>query len=165
MCWKRGWRRKLEAANQTAQPTSQNTVVLPIVGISTAFLKRKEMDVRFHRLYSDAQGESHWQDVDVTLEEKTFAPPANAIEISAPETVKTTLFLRLKAGWDEPVHPTPVAQKLVCLAGTVRVTASDGEARLIGPGDVWHMEDKHGKGHHTAVTGDEDFLAVIIQYE
>ena len=27
----------------------------------------------------------------------------------------------------------------------MRVTASDGEFRDIGPGDVWHMEDKHGK--------------------
>lgn len=101
----------------------------------------------------------------MTLEEKTFAPPAKSIEISAPDQVKQTLFLRLRAGWNEPVHPTPVSQKLICLAGSVRVTASDGEARTIGPGDVWHMEDKHGKGHHTAVTSDEDFLSVIIQYE
>ena len=121
--------------------------------------------MRFHRLYSDAQGESHWQDVDVELRERTFAPPAKAIETSSPETAKQTMFLRLRAGWDEPIHPTPVSQKLVCLAGSVRVTASDGAFRDIGAGDVWHMDDKHGKGHHTVVTSDEDFLSVIIQYE
>jgi hypothetical protein len=37
--------------------------------------------------------------------------------------------------------------------------------RDIGPGDVWHMEDKHGKGHHTMVTSKEDFQSMIIQYE
>jgi len=121
--------------------------------------------MKYHKLYVDDGGESHWQDVDVALEERTFAPPAKAIEISQPETATRTMFLRLKAGWDEPIHPTPVAQKLVCLAGTVRVTASDGEARDIGPGDVWHMEDKHGQGHHTMVTSDVDFEAVIIQFE
>ena len=104
-------------------------------------------------------------DVAVALTEQSFAPPAQAIEVSTPDAVKQALFLRLKAGWDEPIHPTPVTQKLVCLAGSVRVTASDGEARDIGPGDVWHMDDKHGKGHHTMVTSDTDFLCLIIQYE
>lgn len=75
------------------------------------------------------------------------------------------MFLRLRSGWNEPIHPTPVRQKLICLAGSVRVTASDGQVRHIGRGDVWHMEDKEGKGHHTFVTGDEDFEAVIVQYE
>ena len=121
--------------------------------------------MKFHKLYCDETGASHWQDVDVTLEEKTFAPPAKAIEVSDPDPVKQMMFLRLRSGWDEPIHPTPVRQKLVCLSGSVRVTASDGDVRDIGRGDVWHMEDKHGKGHHTVVTSDDDFEAVIIQYE
>lgn len=135
------------------------------IGARTPFRFKGKTNLKFHRLYSDADGESHWQDVNVELHEQTFAPPAKAIEISAPDAVKQTMFLKLRAGWDEPVHPTPVMQKLICLAGTVRVTASDGEVRNIGPGDVWHMEDKHGKGHHTVVTSAEDFLSVIIQYE
>jgi hypothetical protein len=121
--------------------------------------------MKFYKLYSDKDGESHWEDVQVTLAERTFAPPAKAIEVSEPEHVKNTMFLRLRAGWNEPVHPTPVSQKLVCLTGTVRVTASDGDIRDIGSGDIWHMQDTHGKGHHTVVTSAEDFEAVIIQYE
>lgn len=121
--------------------------------------------MKFQKLYADTDGESHWQDVDVVLEERRFAPPAQEIEISEPEPVKQTLFLRLRAGWDEPIHPTPIPQKLICLSGQVRVTASDGEFRDIGPGDVWHMEDTHGKGHHTVVTSDADFECVIVQYE
>jgi hypothetical protein len=121
--------------------------------------------MKFHRLFADESGESHWEDIDVTLGERSFAPPAQDIEISEPEQAKQTMFLRLRSGWNEPIHPTPVAQKLICLAGAVRVTASDGEFRDIGPGDVWHMEDKHGKGHHTMVTSEDDFESVIIQYE
>ena len=125
-----------------------------------------ELDrMRYQKLYSDDAGESHWDDVDVTVETRSFAPPAGDIEISDSEPVKQMLFLRLKSGWNEPIHPTPVKQKLICLAGSVRVTASDGEFRDIGRGDVWHMEDKHGKGHHTRVTSDEDFECVIVQYE
>ena len=121
--------------------------------------------MKFIKLFSDDNGESHWEDINVTMEERSFAPPAQDIEISEPEIVKQTMFLRLRSGWNEPIHPTPVAQKLICLTGTVRVTASDGESRDIGPGDVWHMEDKNGKGHHTMVTSQEDFESMIIQYE
>lgn len=121
--------------------------------------------MKYYKLYADAAGNSHWDDIEVDVEERSFAPPAQAIEISEPEQVTRTMFLRLRSGWDEPIHPTPVAQRLICLAGTVRVTASDGDHRDIGPGDVWHMEDKFGKGHHTVVTSEADFEAVIIQYE
>jgi quercetin dioxygenase-like cupin family protein len=121
--------------------------------------------LRYHRLYADESGESHWRDVDVTLQERTFAPPAKGILVSEPERATSMVFLELPAGWDEPVHPTPKRQILICLAGVVRVTASDGEAREIGPGDVWCMEDLVGKGHHTRVEGDEDFEAVIVQLE
>lgn len=119
--------------------------------------------MHYHKLYADSEGESHWDLVEVALEERSFAPPAKAIEISDPEATKQLIFLRLAPGWNEPAHPTPVAQKLVCLSGIVRVTASDGQYRDIGPGHVWHMEDTHGKGHHTKVIGSEEFRAVIVQ--
>lgn len=121
--------------------------------------------MRYFRLFCDSSGESHWEDVDVSFEERSFAPPAKSIEISQPEAARSTLFLRLRTGWNEPTHPTPVAQRLICLAGSVRVTASDGEYREIGSGDVWQMEDTSGKGHHTAVTSKDDFLAVMVQFD
>ncbi|WP_299847028.1 cupin [uncultured Roseovarius sp.] len=121
--------------------------------------------MRYYRLFADHVGESHWKNVDVTLRERVFAPPAKQIEISEPEAATQTMFLRLRSGWDEPIHPTPVRQKLVCLTGSVEVTASDGDTRIIARGDVWHMEDHTGKGHHTKVTSEEDFEAVIIQFD
>lgn len=120
--------------------------------------------MKYHHLYSDASGESHWRDVDVELAERTFAPPAQNILVSDPEAAKALLFLRLNAGWNEPIHPTPIPQTLICLAGAVRVTASDGEMRDIGKGDVWRMEDLTGKGHHTTVISQEDFSAAIVQF-
>jgi hypothetical protein len=121
--------------------------------------------MKYQKLFSDAMGESHWEDVEVKLEVREFAPPAKAIEVSDADHVERMVFLRLRSGWDEPVHPTPVKQKLICTSGSARVTASDGEFRDIAIGDVWHMEDHHGKGHHTLVTSEEDFECVIVQYE
>ena len=121
--------------------------------------------MKYHKLYADESGESHWEVVEADLIENVFAPPARGIEISEPEPAVRTMFLRLHVGWNEPIHPTRVRQRLVCVRGSVRVTASDGEFRDIGPGDIWHMEDKSGKGHHTFVTSDKDFRAVVIQFE
>lgn len=121
--------------------------------------------MQYHHLYSDETGESHWRTVDVALTEKTFAPPAKAIEISEGEAARAVLFLRLATGWSEPVHTTPKRQYYVCLSGRVRVTASDGDTREIGPRDVWRMEDTHGKGHHTEVISDDPATAVMVQFD
>lgn len=121
--------------------------------------------MRYHHLYADDAGESHWRDVEVTLSERSFAPPAQSIEISGIEAARGFVFLRLRAGWNEPIHPTPKRQTLICLAGRVLVTASDGEAREIGPGDVWRMEDRSGKGHHTRVLDTDDFEAAVVQFD
>ena len=120
--------------------------------------------MRYHDLYSGSDGESHWRPVEVTLEVRSFAPPAESIEISDTVAATGAVFLRLRAGWNGPAHPTPVAQTLVCTRGRVIVTASDGETREIGPGDIWKMQDTGGKGHHTRVLGNEDFECVIIQH-
>jgi hypothetical protein len=121
--------------------------------------------LRYHHLFADDAGESHWKVVEIALEERIFAPPAKGILVSAPESTTNMMFLRLHSGWSEPAHPTPKRQTLVCLAGAVRVTASDGEAREIRTGDVWRMEDLTGKGHHTRVISDDDFDAIIVQYD
>jgi quercetin dioxygenase-like cupin family protein len=121
--------------------------------------------LRYHHLYADDAGESHWRDVEIALEERVFAPPAKGILVSAPEPVQNMMFVKLHAGWNDAVHPTPKRQMLVCLAGAIRVTASDGQAREIRQGDAWLMEDLKGKGHHTSVISDEDFEGVIVQYD
>ncbi|MEM9755043.1 MAG: cupin [Pseudomonadota bacterium] len=119
--------------------------------------------MQINHLYVDGDGESHWRTTVPTLTERSFAPPASDIHISDAEPVRALVFLRLAAGWNEPIHPTPKRQTLICLAGAVKVTTSDGEARVIGPGDVWRMEDTHGRGHHTQVVSREDFEAAVVQ--
>jgi hypothetical protein len=116
-------------------------------------------------LYFDDSGESHWKDVPVELNERTFAPPAKGILVSEPAAARNMIFLKLPSGWDEPAHASPRSQTLICTAGNIRVTASDGEAREIGPGDVWLMADLEGKGHHTVVTSENDFEAIIVQHD
>lgn len=44
------------------------------------------------------------------------------------------------------------------LQGAFEVTASDGDVRRLTPGSVLILEDTTGKGHSTAVIGDDDGL-------
>jgi hypothetical protein len=44
-------------------------------------------------------------------------------------------------------HPAPRRQYIVNLDAGVKITASDGESRFIGVGDVILVEDTTGKGH------------------
>ena len=118
----------------------------------------------FH-LYADEAGQSHWREFEIALSERLFAPPAQRIFVSATEAAANLVFLRLEAGWNEPVHPTPRRQTLIALRGRVEVTASDGDVRQIASGDVWRMEDIAGKGHHTRVVSEEAFEAAVVQFE
>ena len=44
-------------------------------------------------------------------------------------------------------HPAPRRQYIINLDAGVRITASDGESRVIGVGEVLMVEDVMGKGH------------------
>jgi hypothetical protein len=51
------------------------------------------------RLYADADGESHFEDIDVPMELSDFAPPAQALFRSGIESTDQLVFLELPAGW------------------------------------------------------------------
>jgi hypothetical protein len=100
------------------------------------------MGIRIHNLYADAQGESHWRDIQIDWaqegpEGRTSARfPANGI-----------IFRRTQAEHDRPWHPAPRRQYIINLDAGVELTASDGEARVIGAGEIILVEDTDGRGH------------------
>jgi quercetin dioxygenase-like cupin family protein len=60
------------------------------------------------------------------------------------------------------LHRSPHRQILFCMAGALKVTATDGGVRTICAGNVWLMEDTRGKGHQSEVVSPGPFDAVII---
>ena len=57
------------------------------------------------------------------------------------------IFRETPGTYDYSWHPAPRRQYIINLDGAVEITASDGEKRVIGPGEVFLVEDTHGKGH------------------
>jgi hypothetical protein len=99
-------------------------------------------EVKIHNLYEDASGISHWRDVEIDWVEESSQSklskrfPANGI-----------IFREVPATYDFDWHPAPRRQYIINLDAGVDITASDGETRRIGAGEVVLVEDTTGKGH------------------
>jgi len=100
--------------------------------------------MKIHRLYADTKGESHFEDVEVTFTESTragrFSPRLPATGI---------IFREVSPDYDLDWHPAPRRQYIINLDAGVQITASDGEMRRIGAGEILLVEDTWGKGHRS----------------
>jgi len=105
------------------------------------------------RLYADADGETHFEDVELAVEERSTATGARTA-VSAAIPVEGLIFRRvLDDGDADSPHNAPYPVFIITLAGEAEVTTSDGERRVFGPGSVVLVEDTAGRGHVTRPRG------------
>ena len=119
--------------------------------------------MKLTRLYCDADGESHFEDVEVALKPVNFAPPAQPMALSAFAPATQYGFLKGPVGWFGDWHQAPAHQIMFHLAGEVEAEVSDGEIRRFGPGSVALLEDTSGRGHKSRVVGDAEVLLAVVQ--
>jgi len=98
--------------------------------------------MKIHRLYADKNGESHFETVEIPL---TEASRAGRLSERMPAT--GIIFREVMPDYDLDWHPAPRRQYIVNLDAGVQITASDGESRKIGAGEIILVEDTWGKGH------------------
>ena len=104
--------------------------------------------MRVHNLYADANGQSHWRDVEIEWVEQT---PGGKLSKRLPAT--GIIFREVPPTYDLDWHPAPRRQYIINLDAGVEITASDGEKRIIGAGEVFLVEDTTGKGHLSKAVG------------
>lgn len=103
--------------------------------------------VTWTRLYCTPDNESHFETRSAPLDQINFAPPASPIFIGGGGPAKKVVFGGFEAGWGAAdvrsgkTHPTPVVQWITVLAGKMVLKTTDGDSRVIGPGDIIHLED------------------------
>jgi len=103
----------------------------------------------YTRLYADAQGETHFEDVVMPAIEE------GAVTSAAPIPLSSLIMRAVTAPEPDALrHNAPRRQFIVHLENAVEVEASDGERRRFGPGDVVLVEDTTGRGHITRWLGD-----------
>lgn len=111
------------------------------------------------RIFTDADGESHFEDVPIDLLPVDFAPPAEPMNVMQFMPVTGSYWVGAPVGWSgEKPHPTPRRQIFCIIRGAFEVTVSDGEVRYFPVGSVVLLEDTWGKGHVTRMVSDEDAL-------
>ena len=98
--------------------------------------------MRIHNLYVDADGETHFRDIEVV-----WAQESHIGRLSARLPATGVIFRETAGDYDLDWHPAPRRQYIVNLDAGVEITVSDGETRVIGAGEVLLVEDVTGKGH------------------
>ena len=104
--------------------------------------------MRIHNLYTDTDGQSHFRDIEVEwVESHDFS------KLSARLPATGIIFRETSGDYDLDWHPAPRRQYIINLDAGAQLTASDGEARVIGAGEVILVEDVTGKGHLSKSVG------------
>lgn len=98
--------------------------------------------MRIHNLYEDENGVSHFRDVEVEWVDETRGG-----KFSKRRPATGIIFRQVQPDYELDWHPAPRRQYIINLDAGVQLTASDGEVRVIGAGEVILVEDTTGKGH------------------
>jgi hypothetical protein len=116
--------------------------------------------MRIHNLYADAAGESHFRDLEIE-----WVQDLPGGKLSARRPAAGVIFRQTAGDYDLDWHPAPRRQYIVNLDAAVEITASDGERRVIGAGEVLLVEDVTGKGHRSKAVGGQPRRSIFIPIE
>ena len=96
------------------------------------------------RIYSDNQGDSHFEDVVIPLKENGIIG-----KLSEGIPAGNIIFREVEPSYDWDFHTAPQKQYIILLDGEIEIETSLGEKRLFKGGDILLVEDTTGKGHKT----------------
>ena len=112
----------------------------------------------YTRLYTDSNGESRFEEVEVPLGDS--GPIGH---LSERYQVKDVQFRVNDADYDWGFHNAPARQFIILLDGEIEITTSLGEIRKFSGGDVLLVEDTAGKGHRTRNVSQQPRRSVFIR--
>ncbi len=111
--------------------------------------KKGGLIIKFVRIVTGSDGESHF--VDQTLPEPEAKP-------------NTLMTIKTESEWDisqslpghtSDYHTTLAPRLLIVLQGTLEIGVRPGNTHRFYAGDMIHACDTTGKGHTSAIVGDE----------
>ena len=120
------------------------------------------MKTTYVRLFTDDQGETHFEEIQSTLARVDFAYGMPPVFVSEEIAAQASSFFGAPAGWESEWHPSSGRHLFAVLTGAWEVTASDGETRTFSKGDVLLVEDTTGKGHASKVISEEESLSLLV---
>ncbi len=105
-----------------------------------------------YRMYTGNDGETHWEGIDLS----------QTPEWTANMDTSHIVFRTDPVGKFQDWHPAPRRQFVLILSGQLEIGFSDGTTRVFSAGDARLVEDTTGKGHTTAVHGDQPAVIATV---
>ena len=111
--------------------------------------------MKFPRIYTDGQGETHIGIRDVPEHEARIGPPPNPVgQMTETDAVSAFFVFSAPAGIEVPSHNAPQPYICIVLSGEGEVVASDGATLRLRAGELIYCDDVNGKGHVTRSISD-----------
>ncbi len=94
------------------------------------------------RIFTGADGQSHFEDIEVPLEDLGMSG-----SISELWPGRGVQFRTVAGDYQLDFHTAPRRQLVVNLTGSVEIEVGDGTKRIFGPGSILLADDRTGQGH------------------
>lgn len=136
------------------------SLVSLFAGAATFAAAQDHARVTLTRLYTGADGMSHFERVNVTFSPVPGAPDT----VAQSETWATakTYVVRLAPGFFADWHNADVRRYAVTISGRAEIEIPDGEKFVAQPGALLLAEDLTGKGHRFRVLEETDWVALFV---
>jgi hypothetical protein len=114
------------------------------------------------RVFTDADGETHFEDIELTLQQIDELGKSVVFPRSQPSAATSIFFVhRPESAGPTPWHNVKQRQYVLRLAGEMEIEVSDGAVRRTGPGSVMLAEDTTGKGHRASQVWGDGMVAIV----
>jgi hypothetical protein len=128
--------------------------------METILMAQQHPPLKVIRLYTGADGMSHFERVDLKLAPVPGSP--NAVEESEPVITTKSYMVRCAPGFFSDWHNADVRRYVVTISGRAEIEVAGGEKFMADTGEVILAEDLTGKGHTFRVVGDTDWVAMFV---
>lgn len=120
-------------------------------------LQQRERHMKITRVYTGADGKSHFEDIEVPLKDGGKAGFMS-------ELMKATgvVFRETDGSYNFDFHNAPRRQYVVNLEGEVEIEVGDGTKRILRSGDILLAEDTTGQGHISRAVGGKPRKSLFI---
>lgn len=100
--------------------------------------------MRLTRVWADAEGVSHFGELDVPLHDG-----GEIGRLSEVMGATGVIFRETDEHYDFDWHPAPRRQLILLMDGAIEIQTGDGEVRQFRGGEILLVEDTEGRGHRT----------------
>ncbi len=126
-------------------------------------MENKPLKFKYVKIYGSEDGETHFEDVEMEMEYKDYAPPSPLIAVTPHMSATGTVAIGFPSGWFGGFHAAPKHQWMTFTAGKMEICVTDGEKRIFEAGTAVLQMDAGSKGHSTRIVGDDDCFMIVTE--